>query len=85
MATKNPSFSLDDFAKALDQQNYDLHKGQIVKGQVESYTSDGAYIDIKGAKSPGFIPKKEISIVEVEDVQTCSPVIKLSFLINPAA
>ena len=73
MATKNPSFSLDDFAKALDQQNYDLHKGQIVKGQVESYTSDGAYIDIKGAKSPGFIPKKEISIVEVEDVSEILP------------
>lgn len=73
MATKNPSFSLDDFAKALDQQNYDLHKGQIVKGQVESYTSDGAYIDIKGVKSPGFIPKKEISIVEVEDVSEILP------------
>ena len=73
MATKNPSFSLDDFSKALDQQNYDLHKGQIVKGQVESYTSDGAYIDIKGAKSPGFIPKKEISIVEVEDVSEILP------------
>lgn len=73
MATKNPSFSLDDFAKALDQQNYDLHKGQIVKGQVESYTSDGAYIDIKGAKSPGFIPKKEISVVEVEDISEILP------------
>jgi len=73
MATKNPSFSLDYFAKALDQQNYDLHKGQIVKGQVESYTSDGAYIDIKGAKSPGFIPKKEISVVEVEDISEILP------------
>ncbi|SKB16101.1 30S ribosomal protein S1 [Planktothrix sp. PCC 11201] len=73
MATKNPSFSLDDFAKALDQQNYDLHKGQIVKGQVESYTSDGAYIDIKGAKSPGFIPKKEISVIEVEDISEILP------------
>ncbi len=73
MATKNPSFSLDDFAKALDQHSYDLHKGQIVKGQVESYTSDGAYIDIKGAKSPGFIPKKEISVIEVEDISEILP------------
>ena len=73
MATKNPSFSLDDFAKALDQHSYDLHKGQIVKGQVESYTSDGAYIDIKGAKSPGFIPKKEISVIEFEDISEILP------------
>ncbi|MBD2483088.1 S1 RNA-binding domain-containing protein [Planktothrix sp. FACHB-1365] len=73
MATKNPSFSLDDFAKALDQHSYDLHKGQIVKGQVDSYTSDGAYIDIKGAKSPGFIPKKEISVIDVEDISEILP------------
>jgi small subunit ribosomal protein S1 len=73
MATKNPSFSLDDFAKALDQHSYDLHKGQIVKGQVDSYTSDGAYIDIKGAKSPGFIPKKEISVAEIEDISQMLP------------
>lgn len=73
MATKNPSFSLDDFAKALDQHSYDLHKGQIVKGQVDSYTSDGAYIDIKGAKSPGFIPKKEISVAEIEDISQILP------------
>ncbi len=73
MATKNPSFSLDDFAKALNQEGYDLRKGQVVRGQVYEYSSDGAYIDIKGAKSPGFIPKKEISIAEVEDISEILP------------
>lgn len=42
------SFSMDDFAKALEQPqyNYEFQKGQIVTGKVYSYESEGIYIDI---------------------------------------
>jgi small subunit ribosomal protein S1 len=40
------SFSIDDFAKALEQHDYTFEKGQIVTGSVLQHTSDGAYIDI---------------------------------------
>lgn len=55
-----PSFSMDDFAKALEQHDYQFAKGQIVRGKVFQHTSEGAYIDING-KSPGFVPLKEAS------------------------
>jgi len=32
--TPNPAFSMDDFAKALDQYDYQFEKGQIVRGRV---------------------------------------------------
>jgi small subunit ribosomal protein S1 len=56
------SFSMEDFSQALTQQEYDYHfnKGDIVKGKVFQYDSDGALVDI-GGKSPGFISTKEAS------------------------
>jgi small subunit ribosomal protein S1 len=51
---------MDDFAKALEQHDYQFAKGQIVRGKVFQHTSEGAYIDING-KSPGFVPLKEAS------------------------
>ncbi len=57
-----PSFSMDDFAHALEQYDYKFDKGQIVQGKVFQHTSDGAYVDING-KSPGFVPLKESSII----------------------
>lgn len=56
------SFSMEDFSQALTQQEYDYHfnKGEIVKGKVFQYDSDGALVDI-GGKSPGFISTKEAS------------------------
>jgi small subunit ribosomal protein S1 len=55
------SFSLDDFAKALDQHDYQFSKGQIVRGTVFEHGSEGAYVDI-GGKSPGFVPVREASV-----------------------
>jgi small subunit ribosomal protein S1 len=55
------SFSLDDFARALDQHNYEFSKGQIVRGTVVEHSSDGAYVDI-GGKSPGYVPIREASV-----------------------
>jgi small subunit ribosomal protein S1 len=55
------SFSMDDFAKALEQYDYQCEKGQIVKGKAFEYDSDGAYVDI-GGKSPGYISTREASL-----------------------
>ncbi len=64
-ATPSPadksSFSRDDFAKALEQQEYHFEKGQVVLGKVFEYASDGAYVDI-GGKSPAFLPEREASL-----------------------
>ncbi len=73
MNTKNTSFSLDDFARALEQHDYDLQKGQVVRGQVFEYASDGVYIDIIGGKSPGFLPRREASLADVEDLSEILP------------
>lgn len=55
------SFSMDDFAKALEQHDYQFSKGQVVRGKAFEYVSEGAYIDI-GGKSPAFLPAAEASL-----------------------
>ena len=64
------TFSAEDFAKALDQQNYQFERGSVVTGTVETHESDGAYVDI-GGKSAAFLPTKEASLesdVALEDI-----------------
>lgn len=66
------SFSMDDFAKALEQQNYQFQKGQVVRGKAFEYDSNGAYIDI-GGKSPGFLPTKEAALKSVTNLPEVLP------------
>ncbi len=54
-------FSAEDFAKALEQQDYEFSRGSVVTGKVETHEGDGAYVDI-GGKSAAFLPIKEASI-----------------------
>ena len=64
------TFSAEDFAKALEQQDYQFSRGSVVTGKVETHDTDGAYVDI-GGKSAAFLPTKEISIesdATLEDV-----------------
>jgi small subunit ribosomal protein S1 len=67
IAKSNPSqesgaaFSLDDFAKALEEHDYQFSKGQVVRGTVFEHGSEGAYVDI-GGKSPGFVPLREAAV-----------------------
>ena len=68
----NPSFSMDDFAKALEQHDYQFQKGQVVRGKVFQYDSDGAYIDI-GGKSAAFLPVFEASLKPVMDLSVLLP------------
>jgi len=63
---------MDDFAKALEQYDYEFQKGQVVSGRVVSYESDGAYIDI-GAKSVAFLPTVEGSLRGVADLSAILP------------
>ena len=66
------SFSMDDFARALEQYDYEFAKGQLVKGTVVQYDSDGAYIDI-GGKSPGFLPQREAALEMVDNLADVIP------------
>lgn len=66
------SFSMEDFAQALEGYDYQFKKGQVVRGKVFEYGSEGAYVDI-GGKSPGFVPSGEASLGRVDDLTEVLP------------
>ena len=66
------SFSMEDFANALEKYDYEFAKGQKVRGKVVQIDSEGAYVDI-GGKSPGFIPTREAALGIVEDLAQVLP------------
>ncbi|MGQ4649149.1 S1 RNA-binding domain-containing protein [Lyngbya aestuarii] len=70
--TSKVSFSMDDFAKALEQHDYEFQKGQVVRGKVYRYESDGAYIDI-GGKSLAYVPFQEVSLQTTGDLAELLP------------
>ncbi len=67
------SFSTDDFAKALEQHDYQFQKGQIVRGKVASYESDGIYIDV-GGKAAAFLPIEEASLGRISNLTEQFPI-----------
>lgn len=77
----NSSFTMDDFAKALEVHDYQFQKGQVVSGKVFQLESDGAYVDI-GGKSSAFLPRDEASLRAVTDLSEVLPLQEeLEFLI----
>ena len=63
-------YSDEDFESLLAKYDYRFKRGDIVKGVVCAYESDGAIVDI-GSKSTAFVPSYEVSSdrkVRVEDV-----------------
>lgn len=75
------SFTMEDFAQALEQHDYQFQKGQKVRGRVFQLDSDGAYVDI-GGKSSAFIPRNEASLKTVIDLSEVLPLNEeLEFLI----
>ncbi|WP_026733516.1 S1 RNA-binding domain-containing protein [Fischerella sp. PCC 9605] len=77
----NSSFSLDDFAKALEQHDYQFQKGQVVHGKVFQLDPDGAYVDI-GGKASAFLPREEAALRTVIDLSEVLPLNEeLEFLI----
>ena len=67
-----PSFSMDDFEKALEQHDYGFQSGQVVRGKVYNYEANGAYVDI-GGKSLAFVPTEEASLRRVTDLSAVLP------------
>jgi small subunit ribosomal protein S1 len=77
----NSSFTMDDFAKALEVHDYQFQKGQVVRGKVFQLDPDGAYIDI-GGKSSAFLPREEATLRAVTDLSEVLPLQEeLEFLI----
>ncbi len=75
------SFTMDDFAKALDKHDYNFQKGQVIHGKVFQIDADGAFVDI-GGKSSAFIPRDEASLRTVTDLSEVLPLNEeLEFLI----
>jgi small subunit ribosomal protein S1 len=66
------SFTMDDFAKALEKHDYQFQKGQVVHGKVFQLDHDGAYVDI-GGKSSAFIPRDEASLRAVTNLSEVLP------------
>lgn len=63
-------FSNEDFESLLAKYDYNFKRGDIVKGVVCAYESDGAIVDI-GSKSTAFVPSYEVSAdkkAKVEEV-----------------
>jgi small subunit ribosomal protein S1 len=69
---KNASFSMNDFARALDEYDYHFNKGEIVKGKVFEYDTHGVLVDI-GGKSSGFVPTGEAAWEPFTDVSEVLP------------
>ena len=63
-------YSDKDFDELLAKYDYSFKRGDIVKGVVCAYESDGAIVDI-GSKSTAFVPSYEVSAdrkAKAEDV-----------------
>ena len=67
------TFSAEDFAKALEQQDYQFSPGSVVSGKVETHEADGAYVDI-GGKSAAFLPNKEASLESDVPLEEAVPI-----------
>ena len=63
---------MEDFAKALEQEDCQFQKGQIISGTVFSHDSNGAYVDIRG-KSSAFMPIDEASLRPFNDLTDLLP------------
>ncbi|SRR5579883_202854 len=75
------SFTMDDFAKALEKHDYQFQKGQVVHGKVFQLDPDGAYVDI-GGKASAFVPRDEASLRAITDLSEVLPLNEnLEFLI----
>jgi len=67
------SFSSEDFAKALEQHDYSLQRGDVVRGVIHSHDNDGVYVDV-GGKAAAFLPVDEASLKRVSKLEDEFPV-----------
>lgn len=67
MITKE-KYSDNDFEKLLNQYDYTFKKGDLVKGIVWSYDSEGVIVDI-GSKTSAIVPVREAKLDSSEPVE----------------
>lgn len=67
MATKT-SYSDSEFESLLSKYDYNFKKGDLVKGVVWSYDSEGVIIDI-GSKTVAIVPEKEAKLDSSEPLE----------------
>ncbi|EKE04093.1 MAG: Ribosomal protein S1 [uncultured bacterium] len=66
--TNNTKGELTEFEKLLEKYGYNFKKGDLVKGKVIGYESNGLLVDI-GAKTAAFVPCKEVSNIYTKNPQ----------------
>ena len=66
MTVKN--FTDDEFESLLSQYDYSFQRGDLVKGVVCGYDSDGVIVDI-GAKTSALVPAREARIDTTKTVE----------------
>lgn len=67
MATKE-KFSDSEFESLLNKYDYNFKKGDLVKGTVWSYDSEGVIVDI-GSKTSAIVPTREAKIDVTEPIE----------------
>ena len=65
MVTK--AYTDDEFESLISQYDYKFQKGDLVKGIVCGYDSQGVMVDI-GAKTIAVVPNSACSIVNLTDL-----------------
>lgn len=66
--TAKEKFSNSDFESLLDKYDYNFKKGDLVKGTVWSYDSEGVIVDI-GAKTSAIVPAREAKVDLSEPIE----------------
>src|SRR5574344_388971 len=68
MATVDKGCSDNEFESLLDKYDYSFKKGDLVKGTVWSYDSEGVIVDI-GSKTSAIVPTREAKIDNSEPIE----------------
>lgn len=58
----------EEYIELLKKYEYSFKKGDLVKGKIEGYDSDGAIVDI-GAKSNAICPEREAKLNKEDNMQ----------------
>ena len=66
--TSQETYSNSEFESLLNQYDYNFKKGDLVKGIVWSYDSEGVIVDI-GSKTSAIVPMKEAKFDMTEPVE----------------
>ncbi len=66
------TFSVDDFARALEGHDFNFEVGTKVKGKPFSVTNEGFFVDI-GGKAAAFLPLREIVLPADTEPTTVVP------------